>query len=64
MKKQKIAIWLPEVISPSTPGGGHLFTIGFAERLAKHAEVKLVSYKLKEKGVWYLPEVENKLIDI
>ena len=60
-KKLKFAILLPEVISPSIPGGGHLFTIGFANLLKEHAEVTLVSYNLKEEGVWYLPEVVSTL---
>jgi len=59
--KIKFAVLLPEVDNPSIPGGGHLFTVGFAKLLKEHAEVELVSYNLKEEGVWYLPEVEEKL---
>ncbi len=59
----KFAVCLPEVIDPKIRGGGHLNTLRFAELLAEHCEVRLVSYNAREDGVWFLADVEARLSD-
>ncbi len=62
MSAPRIAIALPGVSRPRHQGGGHLNTLRFADLLARHAEVKLLSYDHREEDVWFLPEVEERLV--
>lgn len=57
----KLAIAMPTVTVATASGGGHLNTLRFADLLARSAEVRAVSYRRKEEGVWFLPEVEDRL---
>jgi len=57
----KFAFVLPTV-KKKINCGGYLTSMEVAKALSKHAEVKCVSYGEKEEGVWYLPEVIDKLI--
>ncbi|MBI5629276.1 MAG: asparagine synthase (glutamine-hydrolyzing) [Elusimicrobia bacterium] len=58
----RFAILLPTVVKPPALGGGYLNTVRFGRLLARHAEVRFVSYKAKEEGTWFLPEAEERLI--
>lgn len=59
--RMKMAVCLPEVVAPQIRGGGHLNTIRFAELMGQHCEVRLVSYRAREEGVWFLPDCAARL---
>jgi glycosyltransferase involved in cell wall biosynthesis len=61
MHDLKFAICLPRVIHPAAKGGGYLNTMRFAHLLAEHVEVRLVSYREREAGIWHLPDAEARL---
>ncbi|RMH16099.1 MAG: hypothetical protein D6696_19020 [Acidobacteria bacterium] len=59
----KLAILLPAVRHPTIRGGGHLNTLRFAELMARHRPVELVSYAVREEGVAYLEDCEARLVE-
>ena len=62
MSLLKFAICLPRVRHPVDAGGGFINMVRLAELLAPHAEAHLVSYREREDDIWYLPDVEERLI--
>ena len=62
MSEIKFALCLPSITVRPYKGGGHLNTVRFANLLAEHAEVQLISYREREDSVWYLPDVADKLV--
>lgn len=57
-----VAIALPGVVDPPVRGGGHLNTLRFADLLAQHRPVKVVSYAQREEGVPFLDDVLDDLV--
>lgn len=58
----KLAVLLPSVTNAKVRGGGHLNSVRFANLLARHTDVELLSYEQREPGVPFLADEEARLV--